>query len=84
MASKIIVVINSDIKPSIQEGFAKIYKEGEMTAQDYEAMIYLQYLQQNGKGHDGTYTTMQSVGNMVPVTASGILLGITAPGMKSI
>ena len=62
-----------------REGFEKIYKDGEMTAQDYEAMIYLQYLNEHGMGHAGVYTTFQSVGNMTAVTASGLLLGVTAP-----
>ena len=61
------------------EGFAKIFKDGEMTAQDYETMIYLQYLQEHGTHQAGVYTTFQSVGNMTPVIAGSILLTSMCP-----
>lgn len=61
------------------EGFAKIFSDGEVTAQDYEAMIYMQYLQEHSAKYADVYQTSQAIGNMIPVTATGVALTIFAP-----
>ena len=52
---------------------------GDLTVQDYEAMVYLSELEKLGVSYSELYTVNQGVGNMLPVVAAGAALNVLAP-----
>ena len=62
-------------------GLANVFQNnGTLTADDYEKMIILQYLQENSIYHEEIYEFSSSLGNMVPaMVASAIATIIATP-----
>ena len=61
------------------EGLNNIFKnDGTLSAEEYERMIILQYLQENSNILDETYQFSTSLGNMVPAMATSALVSILA------
>ena len=66
------------------EGFTKIFLDGEMTAQDYEVMKYLEYLNTNDSFKVNVYEVAQGVGHMTPTIAASIAFSIVAPEIAGV
>ena len=65
------------------EGFAKLFWDGELSAQDYKVMIYLSYLQQHSYFLDNIYKTTTSIGNMLPTVTLAVILNAACPGLAA-
>lgn len=61
------------------EGFAKIFKDGEVTRDDYKKMMYASYLEQHSAGYSLLYQGSSAVGNMLPSITATVLVSVVAP-----
>ena len=71
---------------SFFEGINNIlFAEGKISAEDYEKLYYLQYLEEHSDYFDETYSISNSIGNMIPsITASTIISIIGGPELAPI
>ncbi|MBR2678529.1 MAG: hypothetical protein IKE63_03845 [Bacilli bacterium] len=61
------------------EGFAKMFKDGEITRDDYKKMMYASYLEQHSAGYSLLYQGSSAVGNMVPSITATVVVSVVAP-----
>ena len=61
------------------EGFEKIFKKGELSAQDYKVMVYMAFLAENGQISSTIYKSGNAVGNMLPTVTVSLLITYFAP-----
>ena len=66
------------------EGFAKLFKDGELSAQDYKVMLYVSYLEQHSYFLDEIYQTSSSIGNLLPTVTLSVILNTVCPGLGAV
>lgn len=66
------------------EGFAKLFKDGELSVQDYKVMLYVSYLEQHSNFLDEIYQTSSSIGNLLPTVTLSVILNTVCPGLGAV
>ncbi len=66
------------------DGIGKTFAtNGELTISDYEKLMYMSYLESNSYGLTDYYNISSAVGNMLPITTAGVLMGFVSPAYSS-